>query len=327
MTDGLISAPRRKELQAAWSSYLDIVEPLRPDLHRYCRRITGNVWDAEDLVQDTLLRGFGSIGRRDEQRVGCSQPGDIGNPRAYLFRIATNLWVDSMRRAELDKRQSDFAPLRPQAPDVDATREAASMLIERTSPQARAAVVLKDIFDFTLDEIADMLTTSVGAIRSALHRGRVDLEKPLPQRGRNLRRPSRDLIDTFVEAFNARDIVRVTALLLEQVSIEVQGVGGERGRDANWVRFSMLGYRGDRTDIHWVECRVFEGEPLLLHFRKVESRQVLEEVWRMDEEDGKIARIRDYCYCPETLREIGAESGLDVVTHGYRNPEKETVEI
>ena len=322
MTDGLISAPQRKTLQAAWSSYLEIVEPLRPDLHRYCRRIAGNVWDAEDLVQDTLLRGFGSIGRRDDQRVGCTQPGDIGNPRAYLFRIATNLWVDSMRRAELDKRQSDVPPTQAQTPDVDATREAASMLIERTSPQARAAVVLKDIFDFTLEEIADMLTTSVGAIKSALHRGRADLEKPLPQRGRNLRRPSRDLVDTFVEAFNARDIARVTALLLEQVSIEVQGVGGERGRDANWVRFSMLGYRGDRTDLHWVECRMFEAETIVLHLRQDGSRQVLEEVWRMDEEDGKIARIRDYCYCPETLREIATEFGLDVVTHGYRNPEK-----
>jgi RNA polymerase sigma-70 factor (ECF subfamily) len=327
MTDGLISAPRRKELQDAWSNYLDIVEPLRPDLHRYCRRVTGNLWDAEDLVQDTLLRGFGSIGRRDDQRIGCSQPGDIGNPRAYLFRIATNFWVDSMRRAELDKRQSDFAPLQPQVPDVDATREAASSLIERTSPQARAAVVLKDIFDFTLEEIADMLTTSVGAIKSALHRGRADLEKPLPQRGRHLRRPSRELIDTFVEAFNARDIARVTALLLEQVSIEVQGVGGERGRDANWVKFSMLGYRGDRTDIHWLECRMFEAEPLVLHFRKVQSRQVLEEVWRMEEQVGEIARIRDYCYCPETLREIATEFGLDVVTHGYHNPEKERVEI
>jgi RNA polymerase sigma-70 factor (ECF subfamily) len=327
MTDGLISAPQRKQLQAAWSNYLDIVEPLRPDLHRYCRRVTGNLWDAEDLMQDTLLRGFGAIGRRDDQRIGCSEPGDIGNPRAYLFRIATNLWVDSMRRVELDKRKSDLPPLQPQAPDIDATREAASTLIERTSPQARAAVVLKDIFDFTLEEIADMLTTSVGAIKSALHRGRADLEKPLPQTRRNLCRPSRDLIDTFVEAFNARDIARVTALLLEQVSIEVQGVGGERGRDANWVRFSMSGYRGDRTDIHWLECRLFEGEPLILHLRKVESHQVLEEVWRIEEQDGEIARIRDYCYCPETLREIGAESGLDVVTHGYRNPEKETVEI
>jgi RNA polymerase sigma-70 factor (ECF subfamily) len=326
MTHGLISEPRRKELQTAWSNYLDIVEPLRPDLHRYCRRVTGNVWDAEDLVQDTLLRGFGSIGRRDDQRAGCSQPGDVQNPRAYLFRIATNLWVDSIRRAELEKRQPDVPPLQPQVLNIDATREAASTLIERTSPQARAAVVLKDIFDFTLEEIADMLTTSVGAIKSALHRGRSDLEKPLPQRGRNLRRPSRDLIDAFVEAFNARDIARVTALLLEQVSIEVQGVGGERGRDANWVRFSMSGYRGDRIDIHWLECRMFEAEPLVLHLRKDESRQVLEEVWRMEEEDGEIARIRDYCYCPETLQEIATKFGLDVVTHGYYNPEKERVE-
>src|SRR6267154_1375411 len=106
VTDETARAMRR-----LWFNYLDTVQPIRPKLHAYCRRLTGSVWDAEDLVQDTLLRGFGAIGRRDDQRVGCSQPGDIGNPRAYLFRLATNLWVDSMRRAELDKRQSDFAPL------------------------------------------------------------------------------------------------------------------------------------------------------------------------------------------------------------------------
>ena len=68
-----------------------------------------------------------------------------------------------MRRAEVDKRQSNVAPLQPKVPDVDATREAALALIERTSPQTRAAILLKDIFDFSLEEVADMLTTSVGA--------------------------------------------------------------------------------------------------------------------------------------------------------------------
>ena len=48
----------RADLRTAWHRYVDMLVPLRPDLHRYCRRLAGNVWDAEDLVQDTLLRTF-----------------------------------------------------------------------------------------------------------------------------------------------------------------------------------------------------------------------------------------------------------------------------
>src|SRR6476620_4187462 len=80
-----------QEVQQVWQRFLQRTEPLRPDLHRYCRSLTGSVWDAEDLVQDTLLRGFAKLGE-------FSNP--IDNPKAYLFRIATNLWVDRFRRTE-----------------------------------------------------------------------------------------------------------------------------------------------------------------------------------------------------------------------------------
>ena len=48
----------RDELRSAWHRYVDLLAPLRPALHGYCRRLTGNVWDAEDLVQDALLRAY-----------------------------------------------------------------------------------------------------------------------------------------------------------------------------------------------------------------------------------------------------------------------------
>ncbi|MGH7287583.1 MAG: RNA polymerase sigma factor, partial [Myxococcota bacterium] len=100
----------RDELRGAWHRYLDLVAPLRPALHGVCRRLTGNLWEAEDLVQDTLLRGFATLG---------SVHHEIQNPRGYLLRTATNLWIDAQRRrsseahalAELD------APRRPAPPD------------------------------------------------------------------------------------------------------------------------------------------------------------------------------------------------------------------
>src|SRR5260370_21956080 len=84
LPDGL-----RDELRGAWHRYIDRLAPLRPALHGYCRRLSGNLWDAEDLVQDTLLRAFRTLG---------SVHARIENPRAYLLRTATNLWIDTVRR-------------------------------------------------------------------------------------------------------------------------------------------------------------------------------------------------------------------------------------
>ena len=65
-----------------WHNFIDALMPLRPGLHAYCRKLTGNLWDAEDLVQETLLRAFG--------HWGVIYPG-IRDPRACLLKTATNV--------------------------------------------------------------------------------------------------------------------------------------------------------------------------------------------------------------------------------------------
>jgi hypothetical protein len=98
MESGLIGAEGRGALERAWTTYIDIVEPLRGDLYRYCRRLAGGVWDAEDLVQDTLLRAFGAIARRDDQRHYCAEPGDVRNGRRCCSRrSSTSGWRKSPR--------------------------------------------------------------------------------------------------------------------------------------------------------------------------------------------------------------------------------------
>ena len=61
--------------------FIERTAPLRPELYRYCRSLTGSVWDAEDLVQDTMMRGFARLSQ-------ASDP--IQNAKAYLFRVASN---------------------------------------------------------------------------------------------------------------------------------------------------------------------------------------------------------------------------------------------
>ena len=85
----------RTQLRTRWHQYVDMLVPLRPDLHRYCRRLTGNIWDAEDLVQETLLTAFA--------QWGVTYP-EIRDVRAYLISIATNAWIDTLRRRETEVR-------------------------------------------------------------------------------------------------------------------------------------------------------------------------------------------------------------------------------
>jgi len=277
--------------------------------------MAGNVWEAEDLMQETLLRAFATIGRRDLQQ--------IGNPRAYLFRVATNLWIDQAGRQRADSADVDtFASSEAGPEKTAATRQAGAALIEFARPQERAAVVLKDVFDFTLEEIADLLSTSVGAVKSALHRGRARLQAPLSNSSTTRRAPSKKLVDRFVEAFNARDIPRLTELLLENVTVEVQGVGGGQGLESQmnekdgWFPSTMFGHDRDEGGIRRAERRIYRGEPIIVHWLRRDGSEAIREIDRLEEEDGHVARIRDYSYCPETLSEVAAELGLPVRTQG-----------
>jgi RNA polymerase sigma-70 factor (ECF subfamily) len=152
----------RHDLEASWHRFLDLYEPLRPELYRYCRHLSRNPWDADDLVQDALFRAFAKLGCMNDTPA---------NPRAWFFRIASNLWIDRIRAREPEP-ESD--PERASGREPRAVREAAGTLLSRLSPQERAAVVLKEAFNFTLEEIAETLSTTPGTVKSALQNPRVE---------------------------------------------------------------------------------------------------------------------------------------------------------
>jgi RNA polymerase sigma-70 factor (ECF subfamily) len=85
----------RDALCTAWHHYGDALVTVRPALHRHCRRLTGNLWDSEGLVQDALVRPFA--------QCGVTYPA-IRDPRAYLLRTATNVWIDTVRPPETEAR-------------------------------------------------------------------------------------------------------------------------------------------------------------------------------------------------------------------------------
>src|ERR1700733_2991188 len=212
-----ICSPGTGEYQASWRRFLTTFEPLRSELYRYCRYLTRSPWDAEDLAQDALARAFATLAKMD-----VAPP----NPRAWLFRVASNLWIDQLRRRrDVPDDAATVAAVEPRAP-----REAAGTLLVKLSPQERAAVVLKDVFELSLDEIAGALGTTVGTVKTALHRGRgklVDDHAPEPTTA-----PIPGALDAFCRAFNAGDLDGLTALLLDTSVVEVVGATVQYGPEA-----------------------------------------------------------------------------------------------
>lgn len=303
----------------AWHRFIETFEPLRPDLYRYCRGLTRSPWDAEDLVQDTLMRGFSSLG-------GISP--SPRNPKAWLFRVASNLWIDRQRRQrdalveELPERAGDPVPT--------GTRDAAAALIGGLGPQERAAVLLKDVFDFTGPEIAEILGTTPGAIKSALNRGRAKLADPVPK---EMRPVIPEVLDAFCDAFNARDVERLTRLVLDNASAGISGMAAEFSRDAMLdeesgslfhTLFSPLDHAvnekllaGNR-DAPRAEMRVIHGEPVMLIWYEHHDGAVVRDLVRFRIEDGGVADIYYHFFSPEVLQDVCEELGLPWRSNGYR---------
>ena len=323
MPDPAIDDGLRDETRAAWHRYLDILVPFRPQLHAYCRKLTGDIWDAEDLVQDTLLKGFATLG---------SVHGAIANPRGYLTRIATNLWLDTQRRRAREARVLGLVEgeVRSETqPDTADSRHASAALFERLAPQERAAFVLKDVFDMSLKEIAEILTTSENAVKAALHRGRARLkDESAPRRAS----ASPALVDEFVRRLDASDLKGLLALMLDTATIEMPGAlvemgRAEFGRKGSWLWQAVNVHPDIPADMRppkWTNERVdFRDEPIVLGFMPLPDGPVLQGITRFEEADGKISRIRSYCFTPETAAEVAHELKLKVGWIPYRFPTPE----
>lgn len=301
-------------VRAAQRAFFARIDPVRPELHRYCRRLTGNLWDAEDLAQEALARAFARAAD-SHQRVERVLP--------WLVRIATNAYLDWWRRPAPIPTELPETASEPGADPLE-VRDALDEVTTLLPPQERAAVVLKDAFDLPLAEIAGMLATSVGAVKAALHRGRTRLTAPAPDRraARQQRAaPDRSVLDAIADAFTAYDLERLAGLLLADAASEVVGMVYEVG-EAAIRRGSLHHTLVQEDDVRYrAEVRTLDGEPLILLWSTPvdgSAPEAVADLLRAETSDGRLARLRWYYFCPETLTEVTQRLGLPVRTHGYR---------
>jgi RNA polymerase sigma-70 factor (ECF subfamily) len=324
--------PTLAATQQSWHRFLESFEPLRPELYRFCRLLTRSAIDAEDLSQETLTRGFAAMARL---------PAMPANPRAWLFRTATNAWIDAVRRPTAATTTSGDAataaePFAAAAPEPGALCDAAGRLLVRLSPQERAALVLKEAFGLSLEEVADTLGTSVGAIKAALHRGRDKLA--VDHVVTTAARPVPQALAAFCEAFRAGDLARLTALLLDHAVVEVVGATSVRGPDEarrTVLPGLLLGHRvladlsapiaipvelrrGALPSTPRIELRWHHDRWLLLTWYAHEDGEAVRAVTTFVCEGDKVARIDNYFFSPDLFAELGRELGVPVRSNGRR---------
>jgi RNA polymerase sigma-70 factor (ECF subfamily) len=187
--------------EARYVAFLETITHLRPRLHRYCARMTGSVLDGEDVMQEAVFEAYRKLDAFDDSRP-------LG---PWLFQIAHNRCIDFLRRRQV-REAAEAAAVGPQSvlpadPPGRAVDRAVERLVINLPPKERACVLLKDIFDYSLEEIADLVDSTVGGVKAALSRGRAKLAiLPEAPEGRPATSPSAvELLRLYVDRFNRRD--------------------------------------------------------------------------------------------------------------------------
>jgi RNA polymerase sigma-70 factor, ECF subfamily len=281
------------KFDARYLAFLETISQLRPQLHRYCSRMTGSITDGEDVVQDALFRAYRSLETFDDSR-----------PLApWLFRIAHNQCIDFLRsrgvrvEAEAMAAEPDF--IDPDDPIGPAVGPAIEHLVVSLPPKERACVLLKDVFEYSLEEIAELVDSTVGGVKAALNRGRsklASLEDPSAA-PRSATTEKREILRLYVDRFNRRDWDGLRELISADARLQVA--------DRYAGSFAAGGYLGvySRMQVTWrLTLGEVDGEPSILLLHSRDGSWELAGIVRVDfGADGRIDRIADYQHCPWTL--------------------------
>jgi RNA polymerase sigma-70 factor (ECF subfamily) len=228
-----------------------LIEPHRRELHAHCYRMLGSLHDAEDALQDTLLRAWRGLPRFEGR----------SSLRSWLYRIATNTCLDLIERRPKRVLPSDYGPAgdphdQSEVPTVEAVwvepypdemlaledgfaapearyerREAVELAfiaaLQHLPPRQRAVLILRDVLGFSGREVAESLETTIGSVNGALHRARKAVDGRLPEKSQQATLRAlgddgiRELVEPYVEAWERGDLEAIVAMLVEDATISM----------------------------------------------------------------------------------------------------------
>ncbi|MGB2875318.1 MAG: sigma-70 family RNA polymerase sigma factor [Gaiellaceae bacterium] len=266
-------------------------EQYRRELTAYCYRMLGSPFEAEDAVQETLLRAW--KGRdRFEGRSAL---------RSWLYRIATNVCLDMLKGRERRARPMDLGPARePVESNLNTLAETtwiepvpeglvalqgdpAEVVVSRDTirlafvaalqhlpARQRAVLILREVLRWKASEVAELLETSVASVNSALQRARATLETADLGHSGALEASDRELLERYVEAFERYDMEALTSLIHEDATQSMPPYDlWLAGRDdiLSWWTGPGIGCRGSRV----LPAVAANGSPAFGQYKPAES--------------------------------------------------------
>jgi len=267
----LLTAARNGDEDA----YRRLVEPRHAELHAHCYRMLGSVHDAEDALQEALLRSWRSLKRFEER----------SSLRAWLYRIATNTCLDLVAKRPKRVLPIDYAPAadphdgpgRPLTetvwiepyPDTGVVyeqRESVELAfiaaLQHLPARQRAVLILREVLNFSAAEVAETLDTTVAGVNSALQRARKTIDEKRPEQSQQATLHAigddelRELVEAYADAWERGDVDTIVEMLTEDAAITMPPMATWfRGRDA--VRTFLADFAFAKT---WDETEFVPGD-------------------------------------------------------------------
>ncbi len=292
----------------------ELLEELRQASFAIAYRMLGSVSEAEDVVQEALVRVHASLSRGEE----------IESPRAFVATVTTRLAIDELRSARVRRERyvgdwlpepiltdSDDDPA-SHAEMADSLSMAMLVLLESLSPEQRAVLLLRDVFDYGYGEIAEILGKTEDNVRQLATRARQHVEQRRP-RFQTSREQRDELAHRFFAAARTGDLAGLEALLAEDVVLSGDGGGkvpalarSQHGRAhvartlLNWLK---LGRRMPGGSMRQVEINGAPGALLL------DGEERLVAVWSLEIGGGQVRGVRSIVN-PEKLEHLGSVADL-----------------
>jgi RNA polymerase sigma-70 factor (ECF subfamily) len=282
----------------AQTEFEELIKDVRPELHRYVTRMVGSVIDAEDVVQEALVKAYNSLSMLTPE----------SNLRGWLFRIAHNKAIDHLRRYKdepmelLDEYPSAVEPDQP-LEEKELAALALSVFL-KLAPRQRSCVILKDVMGYSLVEISEFLNATVPEIKAALHRGRTrlrELARTVEASAPMLDEHERELLARYVDRFNARDFDTVRAMLADELQLDL--FGRLNTRESAEIGNRYFPKYGQADDWH-LALGMVEGRLAILVYDPHEVSQQPTYFMLITWDADHISHIRDYRYVRYVMRDV-----------------------
>ncbi len=269
-------------------AFIESIANFRPRMHRYCARMTGSALDGEDVMQEAIFEAYRKLGSFDATRP-------LG---PWLLRIAHNRCIDFLRRRrarrEAEAKAEAFTWVYPSEAVGRGVDRAIERLVIALPPKERACVLLKDVFDYSLEEIAGLVESTTGGVKAALNRGRGKLATltAVQQPERKASRQELALLRLYVDRFNRRDWQGVRELASADARLRVADCFAGRLAD------SLYFVEYERPIIAWrMALGEADGETVIVILRDDPNGPVPFSAIRVGIAGGRVISINDYIKC------------------------------